>query len=61
MTRAYEFKIVCGTADQVETQVKDLTAGGWVIHGSHQAFPWNGGITFSQTLVKEYEQPGAWG
>lgn len=61
MSKAYEYRIVHGSKEVVEAEVEKLTQSGWVLHGGHQMFPFNGVVLFSQTLIKEYEQPGAWG
>ena len=59
--RACEYQLVRGPKEFVETEVEKLTQSNWVLHGGHQVCPFNGVLLFSQALIKEYEQPGAWG
>jgi hypothetical protein len=63
MTKAYEYKIVTGQAAEVEKQVQGLSSSGWQLHGGLCMQTPNapqGGL-FAQAMIKEYEQPGAWG
>lgn len=61
MSTAYEYKICYGQAMDIEEQVKELSEGGWELHGNHQMTHLNGKAVYSQAMVKEFESPGAWG
>ncbi len=72
MSKAFEYKIVSGHSEDVERQVQGLTCQGWFLHGylvvTSTYIPdpvtmcWDAPtLVFSQALIKEYEQPGAWG
>jgi hypothetical protein len=63
-SKAFEYKIVYGSNDRVGEEVERLTQSGWILHGGHQMVSFNAAVgapIFSQSLIKEYEQPGAWG
>lgn len=58
--KAYEYKLVDGSKESVESQVNDLAQGGWQIVGCAQVRTFNGGVSYTQTLVRETEQRGPW-
>lgn len=59
--KAYQYKIISGSKDSVETGVEELTQSGWEIHGDLQFQNISGIVIYVQAMIKEYEQPGAWG
>jgi hypothetical protein len=41
--------------------VNEWLSMGWKLHGSPTAVAFNGVVTILQAVVREEEQPGAWG
>jgi hypothetical protein len=42
-------------------KVNELLSRGWKLHGSSSVTACDYGISFVQPVVREVEQPGAWG
>jgi hypothetical protein len=53
--KMFEFKIVHGRQEFVESEVNTLAQQNWKLHGSIQMSHFNGGTLFTQTMVREKE------
>lgn len=53
--KMFEFKIVHGSQEVVESEVNSLALQNWKLHGSIQTSHYNGGTLFTQTMVREKE------
>ncbi len=57
-----EYKMVEGENPTIlSNRVNNFLSSGWKLHGSSSVAAWEGGISFVQPVVREIEQPGAWG
>ncbi len=60
MVQEYKMLEAVAPGDLTKT-VNEFLERGWKLHGSSSVAAWEGGISFVQPVVREIEQPGAWG
>jgi len=62
MTTAQEYRLLeANTPDGLTKLVNDLLNGEWKLYGSPAVSNSNLSVHYIQAIVREYEQPGAWG
>lgn len=60
MVQEYQM-VEAGSPKELTTKVNDLLSSGWKLHGSSAVAACEHGVSFVQPVVREVEQPGAWG